>query len=102
MHHGSSNRLQHALSVCHHIVIVESQYSVTLGREESIALCIALDVFSLAMLSSVDLEDEQSGVTHKVDNERADRSLPPEAHAMHAVSADYVPDYPFGISHLTA
>ena len=102
MHDGSSNRLNHALPVCNDIVIVEPQYLVTLGCEECIALCVALDVFRFVMLSTVYFDNEQCRLAYEIDDERTNRGLAPEAHAVHPMSADRVPDNPFCIGHVAA
>jgi len=99
---GSGDRLQHALPVCHDFVIVEPQYPIAFRSEECITLRVALHVLVFVVLSAINLNDEPRCVTHKVDNEWTDRSLPAEAHAMHPVAADRVPDDPLGISQVAA
>jgi hypothetical protein len=43
------------------------------------------------MMPAIDFDDKQCRMAHEVDDKRADRNLPAEAHAVHPMSTDCVP-----------
>src|SRR5215510_6324051 len=85
MQDGSGDRFQHAVPVCHDLMIVEPQHPIAFRSKKRIALRVTLHVLGFVVLSAINLNDEPRRVTHRVDNEGADRSLAPETHAMHPV-----------------
>src|SRR5215475_12490622 len=102
MHDGSGNRLQHALLVCHDLVIVEPQYSIAFRTKKRIALCVAPHFLSFVVLPAIDFDDEHCRVAHKINNERTNRYLTPKACTVEPMRADRLPDNLFGFGHVAA
>jgi hypothetical protein len=86
------DHLQHSVAIGKHVVIVETQNAIPLGRQKGVSPRIALDVFRLEVLPAVDLDNDVGGVTNKVDDEGTDWRLTSKARTEQPVSAHSIPD----------
>ena len=93
------NCLEHTLGVGEDVVVPKSDNAPALAHEP---FCAPVIGSVLAVLASIRLNDEAVLGAGEVDDERADRVLPPEPVADEASSAQVSPQTDFGIRRTTA
>jgi hypothetical protein len=96
---GRNDRFQNAVSISQHIGIPEAEYPITFRLQPSISFDVAC---VLRVLPAIHFDDQLSLVANKVDDEATDRSLPPEAQSIQAVSAQRRPKTMLRIGHVAA
>ncbi len=79
-------------------MVVEAKNAEALGSKKRVAPCVALQIFSFEMLSTIEFHDKACRMANKVRYVRTNRCLPAKACAIHPVRAQRIPNEPFGIS----
>jgi hypothetical protein len=82
-------------------MIAEAQHPIAFAFKKTIAPRVAPLMRILEMLPAIDFDDHVRIMTNKVDDERTDRRLPPEACAVEPVRTHPVPNDPFRIRHVS-
>ena len=94
---GGGDCFQYALPVSHHIMVVEAKYAKAFTCKKRVTTGVALHMWGLEMLTSIELDYEACGMADEIHDIRADRYLPTKARALHAMRAQSSPYQPFGI-----
>lgn len=91
---GSGYRLKYTSDVAKHVVVPESKDSVTSRYKPCIARQVAR---ASSVLSTIDLDDQTTLTTNKVNGVRADRFLANEFKAVDRTRPQPVPERQFGV-----
>jgi hypothetical protein len=72
---------EHSVQVCDEVRIPKTDYAVTLALQPRLSLLISFGVLNLAMMPTIELDDESFRRAEKVYDINTDRCLPSEMRA---------------------
>jgi hypothetical protein len=101
MYDGRFDCLQHALAICHDLVIVEAKNSVPLRLQECITSCVALLAFGFVMPSAVALDHESRIVADEINDEWSNGNLASKMRPAHSTSAHGIPNDPLRVRQIS-
>ncbi len=83
------DRFQHAVHICHHVIIPDPQYPIIVFAQPA----VAHDVFCVAlMLPAVKFNDQSLLAAEEIDNVTAERFLPNEFMAVNGARTHAIPE----------
>lgn len=93
LHRPRENRLDHAVQIRVHLIVPEPQRQKIFRREVSVAPPVMPDLRAVAMLRSVDLDDQFAAETDEIQKLAPERRLTAEMQALRTQETQLRPDF---------
>ncbi len=94
------DRLHHTIQIFQNIIVPESQNAKSFFSQPAITVCVVRKL--IAMLPTIDFDDQTFLEANEIHDEGTEWRLPPETRPIELAAAQRPPQFSFGISHCGA